>query len=228
MAPAARMSGTSPAGHRVAAGGAKTASTMPAPSAASSGTDAETGLSVTAAAILARAASGRRGRRVLVGGARAVPVSRLLCGILSDQVRCIWLDLTPGGGAGNGLSCVLDGTVQLSRAILSREGGFDRMHGGPGHPDGLVDRPHGLAIVLEALSFAYEVVLISAPERDESLVAEVLASVSDDAVLAGAAETPAERDEAMSYAARGAGRVGIIAADGRVRWLAVDELQASH
>jgi hypothetical protein len=215
MAPPARPPGTStaerPGASSAEAGGASPVSGLPEPL-------GPAGFSLIAAAILSDQPGDARGRRVLVGGALSAPVAGRLCGLLARSARCVWLDLTSPRLGGDGLSEVLAGTVPLSRVILSREGGFDRLHGGAGHPDELIRRPHDFAIALDALSFAYEVVVMSAPERDESIVAEVLAGICDQAILAH--EGDADRSEALSYARRGAARVGILDPDGHAAWLA--------
>lgn len=221
MAPPARSFGTSLAGARVGAGGATPFTATPF-----TATPEPTGFALTAAELLVDDIGRHRsprGRRVLVGGTWSAPAGRRLCDVLARSARCIWLDLTSAARFGPGLSDVLGGVVPLSRGILARESGFDRLHGGPGHPDALVERPHALAIALDALSFAYDLVVMSAPEREDSLLAEVLAAISDAAVLSGGFDAAAERAEALAYAARGAGRVGLLALDGRTTWLRLRE-----
>lgn len=182
---------------------------------AEGGSDGLAGLAWLSAAISAAGSSWGRGARILVAGQGSPALADDLARRLALTCRCLRLDLDPGRGFGApGLSEVVAGEVNLSRSIVTRESGIDRLGVGGRHPDHLVRRPHGLAIVLDALGFAYGAVVMNAPSRRESVIADVLVGVSDHAILAPGCDGEDESADALALAARAGSPLWVVRADG--------------
>lgn len=165
--------------------------------------------------LIQRPGRGRASRIVVCGpgaGAAGLAVARSL----GQAGRNILLD-TAGTGAPHrpGLSDVLAGRARLAAAI--RPGRFcDRLGRGPGHPDRLIDDPHALAVIIDALAFSYGAVLMLVPLPRTSIIGEVLAAVSDQVLLAPGPGRgwPRPADVAL-YRRHGTARVALVDRKGR-------------
>ncbi|MFO1151903.1 MAG: hypothetical protein U1E62_26290 [Alsobacter sp.] len=178
------------------------------------------GVATLTESIVADALPLGRGARIVVSGPAAEAAAGHLAQDLSRHWRCLVLDATsPDGQAGPGLIDVLDGHIPLAQAISPRGGRLSLLGSGAGDPDRLVLRPHPLAVVLDALSFAYDAVIMSTRSPDEAMLGEVLAAISDCAILAPWRLAGDPRDLGP-FQRRGVRRIGALDAAGAGCWLA--------
>lgn len=165
--------------------------------------------------LIQRPGRGRASRIVVCGpgaGAAGLAVARLL----GQAGRNIVLDASSAATPHRpGLSDVLAGRARLAEAI--RPGRFcDRLGRGPGHPDRLIDDPHALAVIIDALAFSYPAVLMLVPPPRASVIGEVLAAIADQVLLApgGGTGWPQPHDVAL-YHRHGTARVCLVDRKGR-------------
>jgi hypothetical protein len=169
-----------------------------------------------------------RGARIVVSGAASESASGLLADELSRTWRCLLLDAaSPEGQAGAGLLDVLDGRIPLAQAVRPAGGRLSVIGTGAGDPDRLVLRPHPLAVVLDALSFAYDAVIMSTRPPDEAMLGEVLAAISDCAILAPW-RLAGESGDLQPFHRRGVRRIGALDATGAGCWLFGSPTVAYH